>query len=82
MKEITLTDSQWELLRTALTKVRVHSYNQWKDWSDNHRGIIIAGLEESRYVEFRKKYYEEYREISHLYHICTALAEDLGGKEK
>lgn len=66
MKQITFTDSQWNLLLGALTKLRLHRYNQWKDWCDNHRGILLAGLEESSYQEFRDDYYAAYKEVADM----------------
>lgn len=66
MKQITFTDSQWSLLLGALTKLRLHRYNQWKDWCDNHRGILLAGLEESRFQEFRDDYYAAYKEVTDM----------------
>lgn len=66
MKQITFTDSQWSLLLGALTKLRLHRYNQWKDWCDNHRGILLAGLEESRFQEFRDDYYAAYKEVADM----------------
>lgn len=66
MKEITFTDSQWSLLLSALTKLRLHRYNQWNDWCDNHRGILLAGLEESRYQQFKEECYAAYKDVADL----------------
>lgn len=77
MKQITFTDSQWSLLLGALTKLRLHRYNQWKDWCDNHRGILLAGLEESRFQEFRDDYYDEYREVADFVNFCYTNAREI-----
>lgn len=79
MKQIVFSDSQWSLLLSALTRLRLHRYNQWKDWCDNHRGILLAGLEECRFEEFRQKHYEEYMEVANLYHFCRTNAREIEG---
>lgn len=77
MKQITFTDSQWNLLLGALTKLRLHRYNQWKDWCDNHRGILLAGLEESRFQQFRDEYYAAYKEVADIVTFCHMNARDV-----
>ena len=83
MKQITFTDSQWNLLLGALTKLRLHRYNQWKDWCDNHRGILLAGLEESRFQQYRQDYHDAYKEIADMVMFCQTNVRDyeemLGG---
>lgn len=81
MKQITFTDSQWNLLLGALTKLRLHRYNQWKDWCDNHRGILLAGLEESRYQQFRDEYRAAYKETAKLVEFCHENAWEVEGDE-
>lgn len=77
MKQITFSDSQWSLLLSALTKLRLHRYNQWKDWCDNHRGILMAGLEESRYDDFKNDYYAAYKEMSDITVFCHVNVRDV-----
>lgn len=74
MKQITFTDSQWSLLIGALNKLRLHRYNQWKDWCDNHSGILLAGLEESRFQQFRDEYFDEYMEVADFISFCYTNA--------
>lgn len=77
MKQITFEDSQWNLLLSALTKLRLHRFNQWRDWCDNHRGILLAGLEESRYQQFRDDYYADYKVVSDLVAFCHTNARNI-----
>jgi hypothetical protein len=77
MKQITFSDSQWSLLLSALTKLRLHRYDQWRDWVDNHRGILLAGLEQSRYQQFRDDYRAAYDEIAHLVEFCHYNAREI-----
>lgn len=85
MKQIvftnSLTDSQWNLLLSALTKLRLHRYNQWKDWCENHRGILLAGLEESRFQQFRDDYYAAYKEVADLVGFMHDNACEVEGDE-
>lgn len=77
MKQITFSDSQWSLLLGALNKLRLHRYNQWKDWVDNHRGILLAGLEESRFQQFRDEYFDEYMEVANFISFCYTNAREI-----
>lgn len=81
MKQITFNDSQWSLLLDALIKLRLHRYNQWKDWCDNHSGILMGGLEESRYQQFKDEYWAVYKEMANLVDFCYKNAWEVEGDE-
>lgn len=66
MKQITFSKSQWDLLLAALTRVKVHAYNQWTDWKDNQMSILLAGMDESAYQDTKNRRFEKYRELSEL----------------
>lgn len=66
MKQLTFSESQWDLLFAALTRVKVHAYNQWNDWRDNQVSILLAGMDEDAYHAERNRRFNKYRELSDL----------------
>lgn len=66
MKQVTFSESQWDLLIAAITRVKVHAYNQWNDWRDNEVSILLAGMDENAYHEERNRRFNKYRELSEL----------------
>lgn len=66
MKQVTFSQSQWDLLLAALVRVKVHAYNQWTDWKDNQMSILLAGMDENAYQDTKNRRFEKYRELSEL----------------
>ncbi len=63
----------------ALIKLRLHRFYQWRGWCDNHTGILLGGLEQSRYQQFRDEYRADYDEIAHLVEFCYTNARNIEG---
>lgn len=66
MKQVTFSDSQWELLLAAVVAMKVHEYNQWSDWKDNQVSILRAGMDEDDYQAIRRRKYNAYFELGNL----------------
>lgn len=77
MKQVTFSESQWDLLSAALARVKVHAYNQWTDWRDNKVQILMAGMEESRYEEEKQRRYNKYLELTNLLLFAVTNARDI-----
>lgn len=77
MKQITFSQSQWDLLLAALARVKVHTFNQWTDWRDNKVSILIAGMEEAGYETEKQRRYHKYQELTNLMLFAVTNARDI-----
>lgn len=66
MKQVTFSQSQWDLLNAAVSRVKVHAYNQWSDWRENQVSILSAGMDEDDYEAERNRRFKRYCDLSNL----------------
>lgn len=66
MKQLTFSSSQWDLLFAAVSRVKVHAYNQWTDWRDNQVSILMAGMDEDAFQAEKNRRFKRYSELSDL----------------
>ena len=67
MKQVTFSESQWDLLLASITRSKVHAYNQWTDWRDNQVSILRAGMDEDDYEAERNRRSKRYCDLFELY---------------
>lgn len=77
MKQITFSESQWDLLLAAIARVKVHTFNQWSDWRDNQVSIIRAGMEPADYEAEKQRRYSKYQELTNLMLFMATNVRDI-----
>lgn len=77
MKQITFSETQWDLLLKAIAMVKVHTFNQWADWRDNKVSILMAGMEEAGYEAEKQRRYNRYLELTNLMLFVSTNARDI-----
>lgn len=79
MKQITFSETQWDLLLKAIAMVKVHAFNQWTDWRDNKVSILRAGMEADDYEAEKQRRYNKYHELTNLITFMSIMARDIEG---
>lgn len=77
MKQVTFSESQWDLLLAVIARVKVHAYNQWTDWRENQVSILRAGMDEDDYQAEKQRRYNKYLELTNLMLFVSTNARDI-----
>ena len=77
MKQVTFSESQWDLLNMSIIRVKVHAYNQWLDWHEQKGGILLAGMELSDYERELDRRWHKYSDLSQLHNFLLHNARDI-----
>lgn len=77
MKQVTFSQSQWDMLLAALVRVKVHEFNQWSDWRDNQMSILLAGMDLADYQRSLDRRWDKYSKLQKLYSFLLNNARDI-----
>lgn len=77
MKQLTFSQSQWDLLIAAVTRVKVHAYNQWADWKENQVSILRAGMDEDDYQAEKKRRFDKYLELCNVLNFIRTNSREI-----